>query len=73
MLAIGYDGDTTETDEKPSLYGFRNGLEISGDNAEIHFALMETVKPTGDCLDCELRDEREELQFSEVYADVRRY
>ena len=73
LMAIGYDGDTTESEEKPSLYGFRGQTEIKANTSEVSWAWIETVKPNGDCLDCELRDPKEDMAYSELYADLRRY
>jgi hypothetical protein len=73
LLAIGYDGDTTESEEKPSLFGFSGHIDISGSSEPVNYAWMETVKPNGDCLNCELRDETEQLALAAQYAALREF
>lgn len=60
--AIGYDGDTVETEEAPTLYGLkgqfidRQGLTIEPDQSVDYAAAILTKQSFGDCIECELRE-----------------
>jgi hypothetical protein len=66
LLAIGYEADTVDSDEKPSLFGFSGHIDVSGSGVEPTYAMFESAKPNGDCLSCELREEAvlQEEQFA---------
>jgi hypothetical protein len=68
LMAIGYEGDTTDSDEKPALFGFSGRLDPAQLAIEVEFAFIETVKPNGDCLTCELRDDRDAILREEQFA-----
>ena len=73
LLAIGYDGDTTESEEKPSLYGVNSQVDLTGNESEVSWAWIETVKPSNDCLTCELRDPEAEMAYLEHFTPFRQY
>lgn len=72
LLAIGYDGDTTESEEEPSLYGFTNGIDLKDLASISSWAFVETVKPSADCLSCELRPLDDAILPEDHFADLRR-
>lgn len=73
LLAIGYEADTVDSDEKPSLFGFSGHIDLGGAAVEVSYAWMESVKPNGDCLNCELRDPREAILQEEQYSELQSY
>ena len=73
LLAIGYEADTVDSDEKPSLFGFSGQRELIGLAVEPNYAAIESTKPNGDCLSCELRDDAEAILLDEEFADLRVY
>lgn len=60
--AIGYDGDTVETEEGPTLYGLkgqfieRKGLSLELDQSIDYAAAILVKQSFGDCIECELRE-----------------
>jgi hypothetical protein len=73
LMAIGYDGDTSETEEATSLYGFTNDIDLQDSKSISSWAFVETIKPNGDCLTCELRSKEETILPEDHSADLRRY
>ena len=71
LMAIGYEGDTTDSDERPALFGFSGNLAAPAGVLELEYAYVETIKPTSDCLSCELRDTREAILQEEQFAYLR--
>ncbi len=73
LMAIGYEADTVDSDEKPSLFGFSGRADLNANKIELDYAFVETIKPNGDCLTCELRDNREAILQEEQFAYLRPY
>ena len=66
--AIGYDGDTTETEEATSLYGF-NGQYIKESSMLVQLEAEAIGKESfADCLECQLREEDVTSFSYELYS-----